>query len=602
MTLYSGHTYNLTPPSGDWNGSVLVVEDNLHTRELLSAQLELHRLKSVCVPDGKSAMNWLTENQTDVVLLDLMLPDIDGLAVCQNIREKFSPTDLPILMLSARGDQPEVRLSGLQAGANDFMAKPHQAAELAARINVLLKTTLKARHQEAELQSRISHVIVSTPDPDKRLYEIAKITCEAVRGTAAAVCEINREDGTVTLAAQYLSAADSEKGSRELRAQRSFSEAAIWITSQSSQGIRCQIEDTDLNEHIRSYMTHYGVKSALFYPLPAGYLEIWDSQENRRFSDEDTRLLQVAASHAAAALTNAMLHRELVASEARCRGKLVHANKAIGDTIQEPLKNGGNERVLLPPQGNEVILEGNFNSQLETGGFRNVTARGQEKTRFLQQFISNISHDLKASLSLINLTVFMLRKAILPEAHQRHLTILENQVSQLTHLVEGMLRLSKLDEAPEFNFESVDLNRLVGEILTRLQPAFADKNHTLHFTSDPTLAPIQADVHALDRAISNIVTNAIHYTADSGDIRVEITHSPTEAMIKVKDSGIGIAAADLPHIFERFYRADKTKNPNIGGLGLAIVKEIIEAHKGHVEVESTPGSGSIFSVHLPLKN
>jgi signal transduction histidine kinase/DNA-binding response OmpR family regulator len=580
MTLYSGHTYNLTPPSDDWNGSVLVVEDNLHTRELLSAQLELHRLKSVCVPDGKSAMNWLNENQTDVVLLDLMLPDIDGLAVCQNIREKFSPTDLPILMLSARGDQPEVRLSGLQAGANDFMAKPHQAAELVARINVLLKTTLKARHREAELQSRISQIIVSTPNPDKRLYEMAKIACEAVRGTAAAVCEINQEDGTVTLAAQYLSAADSEKGSRELRAQRSFPEAATWITSQSSQGIRCQIEDTHLNEHIRSYMTHYGVKSALFYPLPAGYIEIWNSQENRRFSDEDIRLLQI------------------VASEARCRGKLVHANKTIGDPIQEPLKNGGNELALLPPQGNE----GNFNSQPETGVFRDVSARRQEKTRFLQQFISNISHDLKASLSIINLTVFMLRKATLPEAHQRHLTILESQVSQLTHLVEGMLRLSKLDEAPEFNFESVELNRLVGEILTRLQPAFADKNHTLHFTSDPTLAPIQADAHALDRAISNIVMNAIHYTTDPGDIHVEITHSPTKAIIKVKDSGIGIAAADLPHIFERFYRADKTKNPNIGGLGLAIVKEIIEAHKGHVEVESAPGSGSTFSVHLPLKN
>lgn len=599
MTLYSSHNHNLTPPSGDWNGSVLVVEDNLHTQELLSAQLELHRLKSVCVPDGKSAMNWLTENQTDVVLLDLMLPDIDGLAVCQNIREKFSPTDLPILMLSARGDQPEVRLSGLQAGANDFMAKPHQAAELAARINILLKTTLKARHQEAELQSRISQAIVSTPDPDKRLYEIAKIACEAVRGTAAAVCEINREEGTVTLATQYLSAADSEKGSRELRAQRSFPEAATWITSQSSQGIRCQIEDADLNEHIRSYMTYYGVKSALFYPLPAGYIEIWDCQENRRFSDEDIQLLQVVASHAAAALTNAMLHRELITSEARCRGKLVHANEAIGGTIQEPLRNGGNELVLLPPQGDEVILEGNFNNLEQQ---QHELARRQEKTRFLQQFISNIAHDLKASLSVINLTVFMLRKAILPEAHQRHLAILESQVSQLTHLVEGMLRLSKLDEAPEFNFERVDLNRLVGEILTRLQPAFADKNHTLHFTSDPTLATIQADVHALDRAISNIVMNAIHYTTDPGDIHVEITHSPTEAMIKVKDSGIGIAAADLPRIFERFYRADKTKNPNIGGLGLAIVKELVEAHKGHVEVESIPGSGSTFSVHLPLKN
>jgi signal transduction histidine kinase len=113
---------------------------------------------------------------------------------------------------------------------------------------------------------------------------------------------------------------------------------------------------------------------------------------------------------------------------------------------------------------------------------------------------------------------------------------------------------------------------------------------------------LKGDQFQLHRLLLNLVNNAIKYTPENGSVEIRLAVEGSEAVLGVADSGIGIAAEHLPHLFERFYRVDEARNRSEGGtgLGLAIVKSIAEAHEGRVEIESTPGQGSVFSVRLPL--
>ncbi len=127
---------------------ILVIEDNQDVQIILTAQLDYYGFEVVCKSDGPSGLAWLEENKADLVILDLMLPGMSGFTIAQRIREKYSPSQLPILMLSALGVEADDRVRGLEAGANDIMAKPYKTEELVARIRILLKVTQTT--QEAE--------------------------------------------------------------------------------------------------------------------------------------------------------------------------------------------------------------------------------------------------------------------------------------------------------------------------------------------------------------------------------------------------------------------------------------------------------------------
>jgi signal transduction histidine kinase len=124
---------------------------------------------------------------------------------------------------------------------------------------------------------------------------------------------------------------------------------------------------------------------------------------------------------------------------------------------------------------------------------------------------------------------------------------------------------------------------------------------SLSFEAAPNLPPVLADSRQMERVLINLVSNALKYTQPSGAIHVSVSHEANTVIVAVRDNGMGISAEHLPHIFERFYRSEAAIRTTEGtGLGLAIVKEIVEKHSGTVEVESTPGEGSIFRVLLPV--
>lgn len=238
----------------------------------------------------------------------------------------------------------------------------------------------------------------------------------------------------------------------------------------------------------------------------------------------------------------------------------------------------------------------------------NLSKLAVEKRRVetLRRFIGDFSHDLRTPLATIKVDLYLLRKKVMgPEETFLYLDKIEGEVNYLTKLLEDLGSVSRSDDTPSrYEFEPLDVNSLMRGIVTGQEAVVAQRSQKLEFVPGTNLPTILADQVNLWRALLNVVSNAVCYTPERGTIRVSTRDQETWVVVEVQDSGIGIAPDDLPHIFERFYRAREAQSTKTGGsgLGLAIAKRVIEAHAGKIEVESTPGQGSIFRILLPAMN
>ena len=225
----------------------------------------------------------------------------------------------------------------------------------------------------------------------------------------------------------------------------------------------------------------------------------------------------------------------------------------------------------------------------------------RERIKILKEFIGDSSHDFRTPLATIRTSAYLLRRKH-PEITVKHLDVIDTEVDHLGHLVENLLTLARLDRSPALELAPVEVNSLIENALAPLHLLASDKDQSLTFVQGDSSYIISGDVLELDRVLVNIVTNAINYTPEMGKITVKTTAVNKNVQITIRDTGVGIGSEDLPFIFDRFFRVDRTRGSKTGGagLGLAIAKKIVEAHQGTIAVESTPGVGSAFMIQLPL--
>jgi len=231
---------------------------------------------------------------------------------------------------------------------------------------------------------------------------------------------------------------------------------------------------------------------------------------------------------------------------------------------------------------------------------RLALALEHQRAELLRGFIRDMSHDFKTPLSIINTSLYLLERQTDPEKRQEKLDTIRDQAVHLEKLIQDILALSQLDNAPTLRFSPLNANELLREIVGKFHPVAEKKDIAIQLVLGH-IPVIAADAEELNRALMNLVENALHYTSDQGTIRLATYAQDHWIVIEISDSGIGIAEVDLPHIFDRFYRADKARSVDYGGtgLGLAIVSAVVERHRGRIEVESAPGQGSTFRIWLP---
>jgi len=221
-----------------------------------------------------------------------------------------------------------------------------------------------------------------------------------------------------------------------------------------------------------------------------------------------------------------------------------------------------------------------------------------------QQFIADVSHELRTPLTVLRGSLEVaLEEERSAEEYREAIGSAILEVRHLTRISQNLLFLTRGESGRvTLSFTNLDVGRFASEVVKDL--AIAASDHGLELTAEIPALPVFvfADAGRLQQVLHNLIENSLRYTDPGGKIRVAVAAVPGEARLAVSDTGIGIPEADLPFVFERFYRSKRSRaaNPGGSGLGLSIVRWIVEAHKGRVSAESVVGKGSTFTVHLPV--
>ncbi|MDD5005045.1 MAG: GAF domain-containing sensor histidine kinase [Candidatus Omnitrophica bacterium] len=292
-------------------------------------------------------------------------------------------------------------------------------------------------------------------------------------------------------------------------------------------------------------VTKYTTNSLLSVPLViknelVGVLNITDKRDKQRFSKDDLKLLVSIADHAAVSVRNSKQYKELI-------------------------------------RLNEIK----------------------------SKFISNLAHELKSPLATIKEGINLVRDGILGEVNDRQkqsLSVSIENIGRLVRMIDNLLDISKIESGNvRMKRELMDLNLLLKRAEESFVPLANKNSVNLKFVLPKAPMNIWADHDKIFEVMSNLLSNAIKYNISGGSVMVSVRDEDGEILISVKDTGRGMVSEEIPKIFERYGGLAFSKDGDIDstGLGLSISKEIVELHRGRIEVESEPGKGSKFSVFLP---
>lgn len=253
----------------------------------------------------------------------------------------------------------------------------------------------------------------------------------------------------------------------------------------------------------------------------------------------------------------------------------------------------------------QVELEDVFYEVEElTGDINGIFAKAQLLEESRQEFVSNVSHELKTPITSMKVLSesLMMQENVPVETYREFMNDIVQEIDREAQIINDLLTLVRTDKGPDsLNLENVDMNALMEVILKRLKPLAEKRKIEITYES---FREVNADIDKVKftLAISNLIENGIKYNVDGGWIRVSLNADHKNLYIKVADSGVGIPADCVEHIFERFYRVDKARSRDTGGtgLGLAISRNIIVLHKGTINVYSEPGKGTTFTVRVPM--
>lgn len=618
---------------------LLLVEDSADDAEMLLYELRRagYSVEYERVETADEMVAALHRQAWDIVIADYSLPRFSGEAALQIVQE--SGVDLPFIMVSgAIGEERAVEV--MRAGAHDYVMKGNLK-----RLSVAIQRELR---EVKERQAR-------------RTAEEQVVKLSRALEQSASLVIITNTNGII----EYVNHAFTEvtgyqpdevigQHSRLLQSGLTSSQTykRMWNTIMQGETWRGEFQNRKKSGELFWVET---IISAI--KNPAGeitqFLSVQEDATHRKrleaelrqytdqlelMVDERTRALRVAKEEIELILNNTEDAIALVRPNGDMRaynamfmkffGAQVDQNverllwtlseeaqvSAVSEALMNAIRNKQSQRVeaqVIMANGTPCDVQLAFipvqameDNQPDVDGFlicaHDITSL-KEMERLKTRFVADAVHDLATPIAGLTTRLYMLKKS--PQQVNEHVNALENQVAHLRDLLGDLRTLSQLDRG-QFSLElaRLNLNTLVRRVFDTYEPVAIEKGQSLKIKTASHLPDIRFDRRRIERALVNLIANAINYTPHGKSIEIRTDTDGKDVVFSVTDEGIGIHPGDRDRIFERFYRTDSAREmqSNGTGLGLAITREIVEMHGGSVIVESEPGYGSTFTLRLPI--
>jgi len=631
---------------------ILVIDDSREMRDLMvNYILRPNGYNTLMAENGLAGLTLARQDTPDLIIADMKMPELTGLELAQMVlREGLG---IPVILVTAEGSEELAKLA-LRSGVADYIIKPFSEEELlgavrrtlsavqSRRETVRMQAELAAAHQtvvqrlkELETLTNIGREVTSVLDLDQVL---AKVVEAAVNLTGA-------EEGSLLLQ-------DDTAHELTMRASKNFEDSFVRTFRLRSQDSLAGYvvrtgEAVLLDENSpQKIKTAYLVHSLVYVPLKVrerviGVLGVDNRRAGRAFTRHDQRLLQALGDYAVIAIDNASLY----ARTERERAQLETILRETEDGVI--VVDAQNKLILMNPTArtalgvNSAEIAGrDFASVIRNVEVRELfqgKSRRAEVTlddgrvfiahltpivavgravmlqdithlkkldRIKSEFVTTVSHDLRSPLTAILGYVELISRAgPINEQQAEFIRRVQYSVQSITSLITDLLDLGRIEAGFDSQKEPTHLALVVRYAVDGLRQQADLKHQTLQINVPENLPPIFANPPRVRQMLANLIDNAIKYTPDGGQVSVTARSDDGLILITVTDNGMGIPPADLPYIFDKFYRASNSRQDFAGtGLGLSIVKSIVDNHDGRIWPDSPPGVGTTFTIVLPQHN
>jgi two-component system, OmpR family, phosphate regulon sensor histidine kinase PhoR len=636
------------------NERVLVIDDGKDIRDFLVESILLpNGFQVLLARDGADGLQKALNENPDFIIVDMQMPRLSGLELIRGLTERGK--EIPSILITAHGSE-QLAVDAFRAGACDYVIKPFETEEILAAI----ERTIRTAHARREKQNLVERLQEVTHQLGARLREFNTVI--GIGKSVTSLLDLELLLNRVVEAGVYLTNAEEgillllDKESREL-----YVRAAKNLDSELAKTMRLRVHDSLAGRVIHTgepllvgekgwqkIKTAYLVQSLLYVPLRVkdrtfGVLGVDNRQKSTPFTIRDQELLAALADYAAIAIENAQLFTRTKVERSQLEailrqtedlvivvdpnGEILLVNQAaqaafqihheatgasLASAIEHPdlleLFEESNERD--PTRRAEIPLADGrvFNAHVTTipGVGRAAVMQDithlKELDRIKSEFVSVVSHDLRSPLTAILGYVELLPRAgPVNEMQAQFIQRVQRSVQNITLLIEDLLDLGRIEAGFDQSMQPYHLSTLIRDVVEGLRPAAEAKDQTIKLNLVPHLAPNRGNPLRLRQVVHNLIDNAIKYTPTGGEVLVEASWEHEQIVLRVKDTGVGIAPADQPYIFDKFYRSEAVIDSHAGtGLGLSIVKSVVERHQGRIWVESQTGNGATFTVVLPI--
>jgi signal transduction histidine kinase/DNA-binding response OmpR family regulator len=532
--------------AGRANGRVadiLVVDDNPNQLTALEVILADLGANVVCVNSGREALKQLLRQDFAAILLDVNMPTMDGFETAHLIRQRARSEHTPIIFITAFADETHIA-RGYSLGAVDYILTPVVPEVLRTKVSVFVELYRQAeeiRRQADSLRRRAT-----------QLHELTEASL-AIHDASS----IERMLGIVTERGRAMIGAHRAAARVRLDATRRYD---VEARSPACDGATDAVAELDAMVDAR----------AVTDPRP-----VWIAR-------------QPAAVPSGPPWLDGCVAVALVGRGGRPLGVLQVSGKSDGDFTAE-------DQAVLVQLGQmaSIAIENTLYSE------------EREANRLKDEFLATVSHELRTPLTAMLSWLRLLQGGTLAPHEATHgLEVIDRNARAQAKLVDDLLDMSRIVNGKlRIEHEAVDLGTLVAGTIESARPAASSKGITLDATISGSAATVMGDAKRLEQVMGNLLSTAIKFTPREGRVAIELRDHEAHAEIRVRDTGRGINATFLPHVFDRFRQADTSTTRAHGGLGLglAIVRHLVDLHGGEVRAESDGEErGATFIIRLPL--